>query len=141
LSVIPPPGGAFVDVLPLPNRLILRLLFKLKRRGLKPSAAMIRRELCNDLSEEDAAMMVSRYEAEMPGLYLTPAGAAPDLVRSAYVKLLQDQSVTPAQQVSMIARLSAPRVYEIDAGHLAMLSAPAELSAVLVHEAVVPPVP
>lgn len=134
-GIIPPEDGAFVDALPLPNRLILRVLFKLNRRGLKPSAAMIRRELCNDLSEEDAEMVVSRYEAEMPGLYLTPAGAAPEFVRCAYVKTLQDQCVSPAQQDSMIARLAQPRVHEINAGHLAMLSVPAELSTVLVGEA------
>ena len=53
----------------------------------------------------------------------------------AYVKLPQDRTVVPAQQDRMIARLVQPRVHEIDAGHLAMLSAPDALSAVLAREA------
>ncbi|MEX2571960.1 MAG: alpha/beta fold hydrolase [Gemmatimonadota bacterium] len=136
-GVIPPPGGSFLDAVPLPNRLILRLLFRLNRNGLKPSAGMIRRELCNDLSEEDAALVVDRYEAEMPGLYVTPAASAPRPPGWAYVKLLQDRSVTPAQQDAMIARLPEARRYELDAGHLAMLSNPEGLSEILVREAAV----
>jgi pimeloyl-ACP methyl ester carboxylesterase len=134
-AVVPPSGGAFVDALPLANRLILRLLFTLKPRGLKPSPSMIRRELCNDLSADDAELVVSRFEAELPGLYLNRAGEAPHLPQASYVKLLRDRSVKPARQDVMIARLARPRVYEIAAGHLAMLSTPAELSAVIDQEA------
>ena len=123
-AVIPPSGRSFVDAMPFPNRIILRLLFRLRSGGLKPSPAMIRRELCNDLSEADAEMVVSRYEAELPGLYLNPAGDPAPLAGSAYVKLSRDQSVTAAMQDGMIRRLPEARVNEIDAGHLAMLSAP-----------------
>lgn len=134
-AVVPPSGGAFVDALSLPNRLILRALFRLNRGGLKPSAAMIRRELCNDLDEQDAELVVSRYEAELPGLYLTPTGTWPSLPACAYIKLRKDRSVIPSQQDQMIARLGTHRVHEIAAGHLAMLSAPAELARVLEQEA------
>lgn len=44
-AVIPPNGGSFVDTLSFPERLIIKVLFRLNRNGLKPSAAMIRREL------------------------------------------------------------------------------------------------
>lgn len=134
-AVIPPPGRAFVDALGFPNRLILRSLFRFNPGGLKPSPKMIRRELCNDLAEQDTTAVVSRYEAEMPGLYLTPVGGPPASPRCGYVKLLKDRSVLPAQQDQMIARLDNPRVHEIDAGHLAMLSAPASLAEVLMREA------
>lgn len=121
-AVIPQPGGSFVDAIGFANRTILRLLFKFNPKGLRPSPAMIRRELCNDLSEQDADLVVSRYEAELPGLYLTPIASAPSLPICLYVKLLKDQSVLPAQQDRMIARLGSARVSEIDAGHLVMLS-------------------
>lgn len=67
-AVIPPDGGSFVDALGFANRTVLRLLFKFNPNGLKPSPAMIRRELCNDLTGQDGDQVVSRYEAEMPGL-------------------------------------------------------------------------
>jgi hypothetical protein len=59
----------------------------------------------------------------------------PHLPHASYVKLLQDRSVTQARQDVMIARLARPRVHEITAGHLAMLSNPVELSAIIAQEA------
>jgi len=73
-AVIPPSGGSFVDALSFMNRQILRVLFKFNPKGLKPSPAMIRSQLCNDLSPQDTEEVISRYTAEMPGLYLTPGG-------------------------------------------------------------------
>lgn len=134
-GVIPPEGSTFADALGFPTRLILRMLFKFNPDGLKPSEAMIRRELCNDLTEQDAALVVSRYEAERPGLYLTPVQAPPARLGCAYVKLLKDRSVAPALQDRMIARLDNCRVHEISAGHLVMLSQPAALADILRREA------
>ena len=133
-AVIPRPGGSFVDALPLPNRFILRLLFLFHRNGLKPSPAMIRRELCNDLSASDSQLVVDRYEAEWPGLYLSP-GSADRLPRSpAYIKLLRDQSVPIALQEKMTERLADARVHELDTGHLPMLAAPDALAGILDEE-------
>jgi pimeloyl-ACP methyl ester carboxylesterase len=134
-AVIPPAGGSFVDALGFVNRMVLRALFRLNPAGLKPSPAMIRRELGNDLSAEDAELVISRYAAELPGLYLTPAGTQPIRSPSSYVKLLADQSITPVQQESMAARLHDVRLRELATGHLPMLSAPDALAALLNHEA------
>jgi len=133
-AVIPPSGGSFVDALGFANRVILRILFRFNPKGLKPSPAMIRRELCNDLDPLDAEQVISRYTAEMPGLYLTPVGAPSSLPSTTYVRLLKDQSVVPSQQEAMIARLDGPRVREMDAGHLVMLSSPAALAKILEEE-------
>lgn len=127
-AVIPPHGGSFVDALGVVNRVIIRALFKFNPKGLKPSPKMIRNELCNDLTDHDADLVVSRYEAEMPGLFLTPIGSTPSLPKCLYVKLLNDKCVLPAQQDRMIARLENTRVTEIEAGHLVMLSAPEALA-------------
>ena len=134
-AVIPPSGGAFVDALGFVNRVVLQLLFKFNPKGLKPSPTMIRRQLCNDLDPQIADLVVSRYAAEMPGLYLTSVGVLPSLRSATYVKLLKDQSLPPEQQNSMIARLDGPRVREIEAGHLVMLSAPVILAKILEEEA------
>lgn len=122
-AIIPPSGGSFVDALGFVNRQILRVLFKLNPKGLKASPTMIRNQLCNDLNPEDTAEVISRYSAEMPGLYLTSVGAFSPIAHATYIKLLKDQSVLPAQQDSMLARLDQPLVRTLDAGHLAMLSA------------------
>ena len=130
-ATVPPSGGAFVDALGTVERTLLRLLFRFNRDGLKPGAAMIRRELCNDLDETAAAQVVSRYAAEFPGLYLTPVRAQPPRVPATYLRLLQDRCLAPARQDAMIARLQPAEVRDLDAGHLAMLSVPAQLAETL----------
>lgn len=127
-AAVPPSGGAFVDALGTVERTLLRLLFRCNRNGLKPGPAMIRRELCNDLDEATAELVVSRYAAEFPRLYLTPCRAQPVRVASTYLRLLRDRSLAPPRQDAMIARLQDPQVCDLDAGHLAMLSMPAQLA-------------
>jgi len=127
-AVVPPSGGAFVDALGPVERTLLRLLFRFNRKGLKPGPAMIRRELCDDLDEATTMQVVSRYAAEFPGLYLTPCRAQPVRAPSTYLRLLRDRSLAPSRQDAMIARLQDPQVRDLDAGHLAMLSMPAQVA-------------
>jgi pimeloyl-ACP methyl ester carboxylesterase len=127
-AVIPPSEGSFVDALGFVNRLILRILFKLNPKGITPSPAMLRAELCSDLSPQDSERLISRYAPEMPGLYLTPVGKFSPLPNATYIKLLKDQSVSPAQQETMLTRLDQPVVRELETGHMAMLAAPTELA-------------
>ena len=134
-GVIPPPGGSFLDAFGFVSRLVLRVLFRFTPRGLEPSAEMIRAELCNDLSDQDAEQLTARYAAEWPGLYLTPAGTMPDHISTVYVRLSRDRNVTSKQQALIIARLRSPRIHTTNAGHMAMLSSPAELAKVLDAEA------
>lgn len=128
-AIVPPDSGAFVDALPWFDRTVLRLLFALKPRGLRPGAAMLRHELCNDLDAATTAELLERYEAEFPGLYLTPTDrpAAPPAVAS-YVRLARDQSLPPARQDRMRARLPGAALLELDAGHMPMLSRPEQLA-------------
>jgi hypothetical protein len=48
-----------------------------------------------------------------------------------YIKLLRDRTIRPAQQDRMIANLGDAHVLQLDAGHDAMLSQPAELAALI----------
>ncbi len=132
-GVVPEAGATFARTMGFPARLILPLLFRFNREGLKPSAAMIRSELCNDLDEADAEMVIARYEAEMPGLYLTPVRSGATLPEPVYVHLTADRSVTPALQERIATRTRA-RVHRVDAGHLVMLSRPQELAALIRQE-------
>lgn len=133
-AVIPRSGGSFVDELPFPNRLILKTLFFFNRSGLKPSAGMIRRELCNDLSNAEAERVVARYEPEWRGLYLTPASTSRVPSGAAYVKLLKDKTLPVNQQDRAISQISSPRIHELATGHLPMLGAPEELANILNRE-------
>lgn len=138
-AIVPPDGGAFVDALPWFDRTVLRLLFALKPRGLKPGAAMLRHELCNDLDATATAELLDRYEAEFPGLYLAPTGAAAvPPCAATYVRLARDQSLPPARQDRMRARLPGAALAELDAGHMPMLSQPERLARLIEQCAVDP---
>ncbi len=128
-AVVPAPGRTFAQTLGFPARLVLPLLFRLNPKGLRPSPAMIRSELCDDLSPEDVDEVVNRYAAEWPGLYLTPAPALPDGLPTSVILLTRDRSVPPTLQRAIAKRLGVSRTRELDAGHLAMLSRPGELAA------------
>ena len=134
-AVIPPSGGSFVDALGFLNRQILRVLFKFNPKGLTPSPEMLRAELCSDLSPQDSEQVISRFVPEMPGLYLTPVGAFSPLPNATYIRLLKDKSVHPQQQDTMLARLSQPKVRELETGHMAMLAAPKALADLIMEEA------
>lgn len=130
-AVVPAQGKRFVDAMGFPANLILPILFKFNRQGLVPSESMLRREYCEDLSSSDANMLVKRYQAEWPGLYLSRVQAAGQLSRPVYIKLLEDRSVPPKLQNRMIGNLKRPNVVSIDAGHMVMLSKPGELAKVI----------
>lgn len=123
-AVVPAPGKRFIDAVGFPNGLVLRVLFKFNPKGLKPSERMLRAELCNDLSEADAAALVDQYEAEWPGLYLARVEDAQSVPRPVNVRLTSDRSITPKLQDQMITNLQNPTVLDLDAGHMAMLSKP-----------------
>lgn len=130
-AVVPAPRRNFAQALGFPARLVLPMLFRLQSKGLKPSPGMIRSELCHDLAPEDADRIVTRYEAEFPGLYLTPPTPLPSDSPLTYIHLLQDRSVSPRVQQTMMDRLMIADRHAIDAGHLAMLSQPETLVRIL----------
>jgi pimeloyl-ACP methyl ester carboxylesterase len=133
-AVVPEPGRSFARTMGFPVRLILPLLFRFNRNGLKPSPAMIRDELCNDLDDADTEMVISRYRPEKPGLFLSRVSAPGPEGPTTYVRSTADRSISPAFQSRMIARLGSPRVREVEAGHLAMLSRPTELARIICDE-------
>lgn len=130
-AVIPAAGASFVDTMPIPQRWILRLLYSRNPEGLKPSEAMIRKEYCNDLSESAAQMVVDRFTVQRPEPYLTPVPGPHRDAASTYIRLGQDQSVPPALQRKYASNLQNPGTVTINAGHLAMLSRPAEVATVI----------
>jgi pimeloyl-ACP methyl ester carboxylesterase len=129
-TVIPSADQSFLGAMGFPMGLVMRVLFLMNPTGLRPSDSMIRSGLCNDLDEQDTAEVIARYTREFPGLYTTPV-AGPAAIPSTYIRLTRDGSVSLATQGKMLARLEAPRVVDMDAGHLVMLSRPDEVAQVV----------
>jgi hypothetical protein len=100
--------------------------------------ATIRRMFCNDMTEEQTRLVLSKTGTEAAGIFgetISRVGMPPDLPKS-WVRLIQDQALTLEDQDTGIAALrESPGgdvdVIELDAGHDAMISAPDRLAEVL----------
>ncbi len=134
---VPPHGDTIGSVLgslsPATSDLVLRLgNDAITGEGtLHPdlAAAMF----CNDMDDELAAHTLSIMTSEAPQIMDAPVdltGLDQPLPRT-YVRLLQDASLVLDTQDRMIANLRGADVIDLDAGHMAMLSRPAELAAIL----------
>lgn len=129
-SVVPRDGASFVSTVGFPARLVLPLLFWLNPRGLRPSPAMLLREMGEDLTEAQRCELVARHRPEQGGLFLEPAPASGAGIRRAYVLCTKDRSIAPCLQARCAERLRA-EVLSIEAGHLPMLSRPGDLVGLL----------
>jgi pimeloyl-ACP methyl ester carboxylesterase len=131
-AAVPEPGASYLDVLPASQRLFLRFALLTQRKGLLTPAWAARRALCNDLDEPTTRFVLERLTREAPGLYGAPVpGEIPASTPRLYVKLTADHGFSPALQDLMITRLHAPRLEEIDSGHLPMLAHPEGIAAIL----------
>lgn len=131
-GVVPESGRSFVSLLPFPQRLVLTLMLKRARNGIRLPQSLVKKEYCNDLDAATTEAVLAKVVPEAPHIYLDRLEwSLPAFYPRTYVKLLNDRSVKPSQQDRMIARLHSPRVETLDTGHLPMLGRPAELAAVL----------
>lgn len=131
-GMVPESGKPFLSLIPLPARLVLRLMLRRAKNGIALPASLVRKEYCNDLDEATTELVVRNLTPEVPRLYLDDVAWAslPDRVPRTYVKLLNDHSVKPPKQDAIAARTAA-HIMTVDSGHLPMLAKPAELAAAL----------
>ncbi|HEY2427826.1 MAG TPA: alpha/beta hydrolase [Acidimicrobiales bacterium] len=88
---------------------------------------------CNDMDEAQRAWTVARLVPEAPGV-ITEAVDQRGLRRPiprTWVRLLQDVIIPPEQQDRFAETVGGCRVVELNAAHMAMISRPAELAAIL----------
>lgn len=130
-AVIAEPGQSFAQARDFPTGLILPVLFAFNKEGIRPSDDMLRKAYGNDLDAADIQLVIDRCRRDRPSMDLTRIEAAVPDVPSVYVRTLRDHALTPKEQAHMIARLTAARVVDIDAGHMVMLSQPQILAQAL----------
>lgn len=128
-AAIPAGGGSFASSLPMPKRLIVGGLMRIF--GTTPPASAVRQGLCSDLPEGLTEEVVRRFAPEGKAVYFDrTAVSAPDVPRM-YVRLTEDKEFDPGFQLAMARNLGTEDVRQLAAGHLAMLSRPAELAGLL----------
>ncbi|MGF7233844.1 MAG: alpha/beta fold hydrolase [Frankia sp.] len=102
-----------------------------RRETMDPGQA--KRFFGNDLDVEQFAWCLDRLVPEAPGLPTEPVDASGLLspVSRTWVCTMKDAILPPEMQVRFAARVGAGRTIDLDAGHMCMISQPAELAAIL----------
>jgi pimeloyl-ACP methyl ester carboxylesterase len=88
---------------------------------------------CNDMDDAQRALTLELLVPEALGVISEPTdlrGLAGPVPRT-YVRLLRDASLDLDAQTRMAAELGDADIFDLDAGHMAMISRPAELAAIL----------
>lgn len=89
---------------------------------------------CQDGSEDVQKLILSNYKAEPSAPFADPVVLSEEKfgkVAKYYVETLQDHGIGNDLQKEMIAAAKIKNVYELNAGHIPLLSKPQELSHIL----------
>lgn len=129
-ATIPAPGKAFVNTLPFPQNIVMPILLRIV--GTKPPASVIRKSLCSDLSEQQAADVINAFTPEPRSLY-TNKTSTDELPASRYlyIRTMNDKEVAVQLQTSMAKRLPNAKIIDVSGGHMAMISHPDELATII----------
>ena len=130
-ATVPEPGRSFIDLQPLPARLLLQVLYRLRPAGTLSPRGETLRVMCADLDEQATALVLDRRVPEPRGLLADRVPTAELTVPVHVVTAADDRALSPQSQARGLARLSAPVLHEVPGGHLAMLAAPSPLAALL----------
>lgn len=95
--------------------------------------ATCRKILCNDLDDEQTAWALGGRVDETTSILAEQVDLSG--IRSGvpvtYIRLLQDHTLPLEQQDAAIGALGSPEVIDLDSGHMAMISRPETLAAIL----------
>jgi pimeloyl-ACP methyl ester carboxylesterase len=97
------------------------------------SPEMVRSLFGNDLNDEQFAWCLECLVPEAPGLVTGAVDLSPlrTPVPSTWVRPLRDAIVDPDKQLTYARNVSAVDLVDLDAGHMCMISKPAELGAII----------
>ncbi len=120
-AAIPKPGGSFISTLPFPQKFVMPIILKLA--GTKPPESAIRSGLGGGLSAAQADEIVAKFQQESSHVYSDATSDQPiPKFRSYYLRTTHDKEFTMPVQNASLARLSNTAVFDIDSGHMPMLS-------------------
>lgn len=128
-SVIPQTGKNFLSCLPAPNRWLISLLIELL--GTKPPESSIKKGLCNGLTDKQIDEVLLKFRTESKRLYFDACDYTHKIRNYAYITCKFDNEIALVTQQKMAERIGATRVYELESGHLPMMSHPKKLAAII----------
>lgn len=124
-AVIPKPGSSFVSSFPLIQRLLVSAVLKIA--GTKPPDSTLRAGLGTDLTEEQTEKVVRDYQQESKWLYFDKTSHTPihfEHISTFYIRTLKDKELVTKVQDTMIGHLPEAKTFDINSGHMPMLSHP-----------------
>ncbi len=137
-ATVPPDGRAVIDTMPAGVRLSVRLTAgRAARRGSLTSypRRLAASSFCNGMTDEQQAFVLDHLCPDASWLTTEPISqdGLPRTIARTWILTTQDHAVKPAQQRRNIDNLGGvDDVVELDAGHDAMVGAPAALASILV---------
>lgn len=136
-AAVPPDGQRVADTLDPPARALVEELAAQPPAPMEP--AMARALFCADMDQVLTERTLSLMVTEAPQLYVEHVRLAglEAPVRRAWVRLGQDIVIPPDLQDHAMQRLGTT-VHPLEAGHMAMLTHPRELAAILTEIARTP---
>jgi len=110
----------------------------MERVGGGLTDAVVAELFCNDMDDAQTRFVLDHFGTDAVQIMLEPVDRAgiPPALPTTYVRLSRDQALTRSAQDASIAALRAVpggtvAVIDLDSGHNAMISHPAELAAIL----------
>ena len=126
---VPPDGQRVVDSLEPDLRAMAEEVARQPPMLMDPGLATVL--FCDGMDEADTARTLALMVPEAPGLVVeTTSLVGMDAVPVHWIRLGRDVVNPPERQDRAIAMLGAT-VHHLDAGHMAMVTHPAELAAIL----------
>lgn len=132
---VPARGRSWVHLQPLPARVLLRLLYRLRPAGMLSPRAQVVRLLCAGLDDEATALVLDRRVPEPRALLFGPVTAPELTVPVHVVDAVDDLALSPSARARDQDRLAgltrSPVVHEVPGGHLPMLGCPSQVAELL----------
>ncbi|OBH31542.1 alpha/beta hydrolase [Mycobacterium sp. E342] len=131
---VPRNGECVIDSLAFGFRQVVRRIVN-RSPVIRSPPWLVRHVFANAATREQRAAVMVNIVPESAALVTQPSVVAlPESVRRSWVLTRRDRALPPAKQRSFIGNLGGvDEVVEVDAGHEAMITHPAELAHVLVQ--------
>lgn len=128
---VPPEGGCVLDTLDPDMR--AHSESNRQQAASKLSDELATALFCNDMTDEQRRFTLDHMLPEAMNPISEPISLAGlrGGIPCTYIKLLRDAIITPERQDRIIEKIGDAEVVEIDAGHMAMISAPQKLAEAL----------